>query len=267
MQRFIFCSIFMLLLYAASSLAAVTVKAPALPVHPVDVLLDEELSYDISFLWFDRLAIGTIQLTRGERPGTYLAELNARTLGFAAFITKDRVERFETLMEIGPDGLLRPLRYSSLSLKGKGDKQRKKITTYSFDYPARQVRLQKLKEQIIQDDVVLPLESTEPVLDILSAFYNLRAGVLGPLDGEQITLQTFHRHDIEQIIIAPLVSGDLGEDDFFAQDSIVLKVLVPTEIFKTNGRDLLVSFDATGRPLKALVKNVIGLGDVRGVLR
>lgn len=268
MKKHFFCFAFVtLMVYAESSLVVAATEADILPSHPVDALLGEELTYDISFLWFDRLAIGTIHLRRGARPGTYLAVLNAQTLGLAAFITRDRVERFETLMEIDPDGLLRPLTYSSLSLKGKGGKQRKKMTTYTFDYTKRQARLQKIKDQVIQDDILLPLETTEPVFDILSAFYNLRSGVLGPLNGKLITLQTFHRKGIEQIIIAPVESGDLNGSDFFVQDSIVRKVLVPAEIFKTNGRDLLISFDATGRPQKALVKNVIGLGDVKGVLR
>lgn len=253
--------------YAGNAAASTAAEQEVLTSHPISSLVGEDLSYDVSFLTFDRLAVGTIQLTKGTVPNTYLAVLEVETRGFAAFVTKDRVERFQTLMEVGPDGLLRPLVHSSHSLKGKGSSQREKITNYSFDYAAKQVRFQKIKDHIIHDEVSFPLETAGPVFDILSAFYNLRSGSLGPLDGEQITLPTFHRKGVEQIVIAPVDRDDLKDDGFFALNTILRKVLVDPEIFKTGGRDLLISFDTAGRPQRAVVRNVIGLGDVRGVLR
>ena len=170
-------------------------------------------------------------------------------------------------MELGPDGLLRPLVHSSHSLKGKGGKQREKVTSYTFDYAAQQVTFQKTKDHVIHDDELLPLGTDGPVFDILSAFYNLRSGSLGLLEDEQISLPTFHRKGIEEIVVTPVDRSTLKDDNFFAKNSVLRKVLVDPEIFKTDGRDLLVSFDESGRPLKAIVKNVIGLGDVKGVLR
>ncbi len=258
--------LFALHIFCSGEALAVAITDPKVKSHPVDAFLGEELIYDISFLWFDRLAVGTIRLSRGEVPETYLAVLEAQTRGFSAFVTKNRRERFQTLMEIGPDGLLRPLLHSSHSLKGKGDKQREKITSYSFDYASRQVKFQKVKDHIIRAEEQFPFGTDGPIFDILSAFYNLRCGSLGPLDGERITLPTFHRKGIEEIVIAP-ADARFKNSGIFAKESILRKVLVSPEIFKTNGRDLLISFDEAGRPLKAVVKNVIGLGDVKGVLR
>lgn len=240
----------------------------SIPVsHPIESLVGEELTYDVSFLWFDHLAVGTIRLSRGEQAGTYLAVLEASTRGFAAMVTRDRIESIQTLMELGEDGLLRPLVHGSHSFKGKGDKQQEKITSYSFDYQAHQVKFQKIKNNRIYDDELLPLETDGPVYDILSAFYNLRSGSFGPLDGEQIVFPTFHRKGIEEIVFAPVDRDELQDADFFSTRNILRKILVDPEIFKTSGRDLLVSFDDSGRPQKAVVKNVIGLGDVKGVLR
>lgn len=238
----------------------------SLQILPVDQLVGERLTYDVSFLWFDRLAIGTISLTRGEQPGTYVAELEARTRGFAAMVTRDRVEKYRTIMDIGPNGLLRPLVYSSHTLKGKGKRQREKITSYTFDYAKRQVKYQKIKNNAIRADEMIPLESEGPVYDILSAFYNLRLGAFGPLDQKKIALPTLHRKGVEEIIVAPIARA--GEDNhFFAKDELLCKVLVDPEIFGTDGNDLLISFDENSQPQKAVVKNVIGLGDVKGVLR
>ncbi len=108
---FILCLLMMLIFYGVGSFA-MTAPAPTpttLTPHPIDALLGEELAYDVSFLWFDRLAVGSITLARGAKPGTYVAVMEARTRGVAAYVTKDRAERFRTLMEVGPDGLLRPL--------------------------------------------------------------------------------------------------------------------------------------------------------------
>jgi hypothetical protein len=265
-KALLFVCLFATHVFYVGGVSAATEVVPRLTSHPVDSLVGEELVYDISFLWFDRLALGTIRLSRGEAPGTYLAVLEAQTRGFSAFVTKNRRERFQTLMEIGPDGLLRPLLHSSHSLKGKGDEQREKITSYSFDYATRQVKFQKVKDHIIHADELLPFGTDGPIFDILSAFYNLRCGSLGSLDGTRIKLPTFHRKGIEEIVIAPVADRFKG-NGFFAKNSILRKILVSPEIFKTNGRDLLISFDETGRPLKAVIKNVIGLGDVKGVLR
>lgn len=264
---FFICLFAMLVFYVGEAFSATEIDPILIKSHPVDSLVGEELFYDVSFLWFDRLAVGIIRLSRGEKPGTYLAVLEAQTRGFSAFVTKNRREQFQTLMEIGPDGLLRPLVHSSHSLKGNGDKQREKITSYSFDYATRQVTFQKIKDHIIHADELLPFGTDGPIFDILSAFYNLRSGSLGPLDGEQVNLPTFHRKGIEEIVIAPVDSTTVTDSGFFAKNTIVRKVLVGPEIFKTNGRDLLISFDQSGRPLKAVVKNVIGLGDVKGFLR
>jgi hypothetical protein len=234
-------------------------------VHPVESLVGEHLAYDVSFLWFKRLAEGSIRLERGEQPGTYLATMEARTRGFAAFVTKNRIEKYQTLMEIGPDGFLRPLLHSSHTFKGEGDQQKEKRTSYGFDYEKRQVHYHKVKYQRVDADELLPLETDGPVFDILSAFYNLRLEAFGPLD-QQINLPTFHRKGVEDIVVAPVAGQESGDSKFFASKGTLCKVLVDPSVFKTNGRELYVSFDENNRLERGVIKNVIGLGDVKGVL-
>jgi hypothetical protein len=234
--------------------------------HPIEKLVGEKLSYDVSFLWFDRLAVGSISLERGEQPDTYVATLEARTCGFAAFVTKHRVERYQSVMEIDADGMLRPLVYSTRTLRGEGKNQRENLTSYSFDYANHQVEFQKTKRNRPRPTEILPLNSDQPVYDILSAFYNLRIGTFGPLEDQQIHMPTYDHNGVEEIIVAPL--ENVGKDKhFFAKDNHVYQVLLDPEVFHTDGNDLLISFDENNRPQKAVVKNVIGLGDVRGVLR
>jgi hypothetical protein len=47
---------------------------------------------------------------------------------------------------------------------------------------------------------------------------------------------------------------------------MLCKVLMAPETFKSKGRDLYVGFDSQLRPKIAIVKKVIGLGDVHGEL-
>ncbi len=235
-------------------------------LHPVEGLVGEQLAYDVSFLWFKRLAEGSIRLQRGDQPGTYLATMEARTRGFASVVTKNRVEKYQTLMEIGPDGFLRPLMHSSHTFKGTGQELREKRKRYTFDYEKRQVHYKKVKYNRIIADENLPLETAGPVFDILSAFYNLRLEAFGSIAQQTIHMPTFHRKGVEDIVVTPV--ADLKSDkQFFANQGTLCKVLVDPSIFKTNGRELLVSFDENNRLQRGIIKNVIGLGDVKGVLR
>ncbi len=235
--------------------------------HPIQAMVGELLTYDISFLWFDRLAVGTIELSHGEQPGTFLIVMKAKTLGVAAFFSSNRVEKYQTLMEIGPAGLLQPLWHSSHTIRGDGDTRTEKITRYSFDYAAGQVHYQKIKNGHAYSDQLYPMEKDKPLFDILFALYNLRLGFFGSLTQERIFIPTFHRKGTQDIVVEPLQKANKKDRAFFAKDPIQCRILVDPSVFGTKGRDILASFDGKMRPHRGIIKNVIGLGDVRGELR
>lgn len=235
--------------------------------HPIQSLVGESFEYDISFLWFDKLAEGSLQLSRGEQPGTFLIILKAKTLGMAAFFTRDRVEKFQTLMQVSPTGLLQPLWHSSHTIRGKGGARKEKISRYTFDYDSGQVRYQKFKNERVYEDKWFPLEKDKPLFDILSALYNLRLGFYGEVGQDAILIPTFHRKGTQNIVVEPLRKTSKKNRKFFAKDAVQCRILVDPSVFGTKGRDILASFDEQMRPQKGIIKNVIGLGDVRGKLR
>lgn len=255
------------LLTPVTSVQALSPKVMPQAAHPVEALVGERLTYDIGFLWFDRLAEGTMTLERGEQTGTYLIRMHARTLGVAAFLTGNRVERFRTLMEIGPDGLLRPLRHDARTRRDKGGEQRERIKHYRFDYQNHRIHYQKSKNGRIVADEDYALSAERPLLDILSALYNLRLGFFGPPGDSRIMIPTFHPDGPEEIVIAPLSLDSRAERKFFSGAAYLCRILVDPSVFGTRGRDILASFDARWRPYRGVIKNVIGLGDVRGRLR
>ncbi|SEA13930.1 Protein of unknown function [Desulfuromusa kysingii] len=235
--------------------------------HPVDSLLGEHFVYDISFLWFDHLAEGSIQLTQGDQPGTYLVVMQAKTLGAAAFFTRHRIEKYQTLMKIGPSGLLRPLWHSSHTIRGQGESRSEKITKKTFDYVSGRVRYEKIKNHKTYTDQFFTMDKGQPLYDILSALYNLRLGFYGQPGEETIHIPTFHRKGTQDIVVEPLRGLTSRDLKYFSRDSIRGRVLVDPSVFGTKGRDIFVSFDAKMRPDKGIIKDVIGLGDVRGKLR
>lgn len=250
---------FMCPAFVASSVHAQT--------HPVEALVGEKLEYDISFLWFDHLAEGAITLTRGQEEGTYLVTMKARTLGVAAFFTRNRVEKFQTLMRVGKDGSLQPLWHSSHTIRDKGKSVTEKISRYAFDYENQQVRYKKIKNNHAYDEQLFELDSKQNLFDILSALYNLRLGYFGTVGEGRLLIPTFHRKGQQDIVIEPLADISRKDRKFFSNTATTARILVDPSVFGTKGRDVLASFDAMMRPQKGIIKNVIGLGDVRGILR
>lgn len=243
--------------------AAVRAAGP----HPIHQLVGEVLTYDISFLWFDRLAEGTIALYQEPEPDTFRVIMEARTLGVAAWLTRHRVEKFQTRMRLGRDGLLHPLEHSSHSIRGTGKARREKISRYSYDAENLQVRYQKSKNGRVYAEQLLELEPDRPVFDILSALYNLRLGLYGQVGKEQIIIPTFRTEGYQEIVVEPLIGVDQRDRQFLSEIPLLCRILVDPEVFGTKGRDILAGFDANGQPIKGIIKNVIGLGDVRGTLR
>ena len=58
--------------------------ADSLTKSSVNSLLGEKLTYNVSFLWFKKIALGQISFETAENKGTYLATLTAKTHGMAA---------------------------------------------------------------------------------------------------------------------------------------------------------------------------------------
>ncbi len=251
--------LFIFLFIFVSPLYAVT--------RDIDTYVGEHLEYDISFLWFERLAVGEISLERSAAENTYLIVMQARTLGVAAFFTRDRVERYETLVRVAEDGFLEPLWYQSHTIHGSGKSRREKTKRYIFEYDNRQVRYQRLKNGEVYKETFFPMDPDKRLCDILSALYNLRLGYFGVVGTERITVPTFHHEGEQDIVIEPLGRVDAVDLDFLSASPYRFRVLVDPEVFGTNGRNLYVGLDKEFRPNLGIIKDVIGLGDVRGRLR
>ncbi|MGO9176833.1 MAG: DUF3108 domain-containing protein [Desulfobaccales bacterium] len=162
--------ILLLLRLAPATLAAGPATLSAAPE------IRENLEYQISLgPWSD---VARVHLVLKElKPGHYLAEFSGAAQGMWRLLKRWLPERYQTEM-LFRDGRLQPMVYRE-EFQEKGHKVLKE---YRFDYDHSRLTLwrqvdggKKIKEWEV------PL--TGPVYDLLSLFYNVRLGALGPTPG------------------------------------------------------------------------------------
>ncbi|MCX5893696.1 MAG: DUF3108 domain-containing protein [Deltaproteobacteria bacterium] len=151
-------------------------QAPA--AAPTGELL-EDLKFRVEYLlWKD---VAQAQLTlKSLGDGRYQAEISGEPLGLLKVITGKRRDSYQTEMMVR-DGKLMPLIYQEESRK----KGKRHLKEYRFNYDQGVLELWQLKEGkgIMVRKWQTALKG--PIYDPLTAFYNCRLGLLGPIrEGE-----------------------------------------------------------------------------------
>lgn len=236
-------------------------------LRPFREMVGESHRYTLDFLVFKDLAEGRLRLMAEPTPGRYRAELIARTLGVASWLTGDRTQRYVSIMEEDGRGRLRSVSYESSILKRKLGEWKDRRKYYRFDYQAGKIFLEKGENGKFRPGTVFALPSGRQPVDILTGFYNLRAGIYGALvPGARLKIPTFTSKGLAEIEVEVLSARARQSRPEFPGTGTLLQIRVDPEIFDTDGSDLYVWFDETGRPTSGVVENVIGLGHVHGRL-
>ena len=258
----------LLSIFGAAAEEMASGEATPSSVAPLDAILGEDYFYDVSFLWFENLAEGRIKLEAAEQPNTYRAMLEARTLGVAAWLTGDRIQRYVSVMQVADDGRLSSLAYESQVLKKKKGKINNQVKRYTFDRENRTIFYQRFNgEKKVSEEVIVWSHEEWPD-DLLTAFYNFRLGNSGPLvPGASYRIPTFKKEGPADILIEILPDKARPSKSFFPAGGHLVKVILDPDVFETAGGDIFMWMDTKGRPVKGLVEKVIGLGDVKGTMR
>ncbi len=236
----------------------------------IEVLSDLDRHYSLSFLWFDHLASGQLSFSPDpSAPNRYRALLDAKTLSVAAWLTGDRMQRYETLMEITPQGRLQTLEYKSMIHKNKGGKVVEQSKHYTFNAKIRTIMMTRSKAGKQGEEQPIKVFSERFPVDFLTAGFNFILGADGPIRaGERKEIVTFDDKGERTIVIEVLRADAWPKTTFFPTGSgTLLKIILPTDILDTSDGAVYALLDEKFLPSRVIVKNVLGLGDVRCELR
>jgi len=236
-------------------------------IKPLSQLTGEDYSYGIDFLFFTRLAEGELRLVETGEPDVLRAELVGRTLGIASWLAGDRTQTYSSLMRLLPDGSLDSIEHVSQIRKKRWGKWKNSGKIRRFDYIKGQITEERLKDGVVSSTKVHDIPDDKHPVDILTAFYNLRTGIYGPLQrGTKIFIPTYSGKGFVDFEVRVLTVEEQASQDYFPDHGLLIQVKVDPEIFETNSGSLYVWFDDLGVPGRGIVEDLIGLGDIRGYL-
>jgi hypothetical protein len=264
MPRFISLGLSALLLLSAP----VCVKAQEIGTEKdFRMMVGESYLYAIDFLFFRRLAEGELRLSRTDQPNIYRAELTGRTLGVASWLSGERTQTYTSVMELTPEGYLRSIEHTSRIVKRKWGKWRDRGRHHRYDYTQGIVFEEKSKEGVISSKKEAEIPDDQQPVDMLTAFYNLRAGAYGSLArGSQLLIPTYSGKGFSNIAVTVLNVAEQAKQEFFPSHGLLLSVTLDPEVFDTDSGNLYFWLNDAGVPERGIVEDIIGMGDVRGYL-
>lgn len=237
------------------------------PLTSIDYFLEEKVQYDISFLWFSKAAVGTLEFVK-EGDG-YRATLQAETKGFVGFFTSYRKHTYISYLSYLPElGKFRAYRFERyVTIKNREEK-----TITNLDYRTRTISWKDYKSGALMEEKSDPMPGSVDCEDVLSALYNFRMGVFGPIVRDRsLQIKTIPEKGASTIDVkiasleeAYRSKGMFGEG--FNENMFHIKLKVPKEIFGSKRGDVDIWVDDQIIPVQGIVKDYIGFGDIRGTL-
>jgi hypothetical protein len=225
----------------------------------------ERLAYEVTVLFFRRAAVSQLSLEPAADAGRYLARLSVETKGFARLL--DRRRHVYTSLLAPCEGGRRwcPRRFVS-DLTGAGGRE---VTTVEVDPLRGLISLTTERGGVVTEVDRRPVQPGAHYDDLLSAFYNLRAGVYGPIErGRRYEIATLPMDGTTHLTVHVLAGKDeaqarrkyrTGDDGF----------LVAVGARKGTSREegeMVVWFSADLVPLGGVVRNYTGFGSLQGRL-
>lgn len=223
----------------------------------------ETLYFDISLLIFDNAA--RAKVTFFEEKGIFQAILVAETKGFVGFFTSYRKHIYKSTFEIIEGGRrVRTTKFEREVIVGD-DVER---TVHFLDYRSRRHHWFRYSNAILKEQDSEPIPENVFFDDILAAFYNFRNGVYGKLiKGQNYTISTIPEKSMINILAYINTDQEAAkfqkEEDNEMGGNLLLKVVIPKDVFKTKNGELIFWTSNHFIPLETTVKNYILLGHLR----
>ncbi len=236
---------------------------------------DLDATYRVSFGIFGEIGIAKTTLhVEGKR---YKITVHAKSTGFAAFISGDREEFYESRGKI-EDGMLVPDRYEKITQKNVNESDafsdenrvilKKYVKIYTFNHKLHKIEAKKIKSRGKQKSRSIEKVKFYAKNDILSLFFNFKR-LFPQLEIKK--KQTLHAVGADKktgkIVLLPLDKTEFAKliDGEF-RGMKFLKVILNDKIFSSKKGELYLALDKNGLCEKAVLKDVILFGDIRGEL-
>ncbi|MGA8571111.1 MAG: DUF3108 domain-containing protein [Desulfobaccales bacterium] len=241
----------LLVLAAVAALALQAWPGAAAPAAVVQGQLLEDLNFRVEFLLWKDVAQARLTLT-SLGPGRYRVELSGEPQGLMKAFTGQRRDSYQTEM-IWRGGKLVPLVYREESRKN----HKRYLKEYRFNYEKGELELWQWKE----DRGVMMLKwhtaLNGPIQDPLSAFYNYRLGLLGPIkEGETLRLEGIPYPKPEEIDVRIGPKTEWGRK---------VMVSINNHAFVNDRGTVFAYLDASRVPTKAWT-DVLKMGTISGEL-
>ncbi len=228
----------------------------------------EQLTYDVSVLFFRRAAVSRLALEPAsgeEAEGAYRASLAIETRGFVDWLGRRRHTYESTLVPCEGGRRWCPRRFTATL---REPAYREVRTTYLN--PARGLVTWTVERDGQVDEIGWePMQRDRPYEDLLSGFYNFRAGVYGPVEpGRRYVIRTIPIKGVTAFTLRVLDEDEAREArraHRFGAGGVVVAIHVPAPIFEREG-EVIAWFSPDLVPLAGVVENYIGFGDVAGRL-
>ncbi|MBI4388710.1 MAG: DUF3108 domain-containing protein [Nitrospinae bacterium] len=222
----------------------------------------ETLHYDISFLWFDKAATAAVSFYKLD--GQYQALLVAETKGFVGWFTSYRKHVYKSTFDIVDNGeRIRSNKFEREVVIGDDVEK----TTHSLDYAERKHGWRAFKNGALTDQGTEDIPPDVYFDDILAAFYNFRNSAYGKLaKGATFKINTIPEKGVKEISI--FIKTEKEEETVRVQqirkktEELLLRVIIPKEIFKTKTGELLFWSSKNYIPLETTVVDYVLLGDL-----
>ncbi len=233
----------------------------------IEALAGTSLSHKIGFLWMNHIANGSFRMSKDEEPDTFRAHLIGKTRGVAAWLTSDRMHSYETLMKKTEQGRLITLTHDSTIERGKGEKKKIRTKHYVFDPESESITVSKIANGELWWTKDLPFTGGMPV-DVLTAYFNFVTGIYGPIEpGASYSFPAFGGKIVGQMTIQVLTDEQRPNSSFFPEGGVLCKAIVDPEVFDTSDGTIFIWYDGEGRPARGIIQDIVGMGDIRGVMR
>lgn len=230
-----------------------------------DAFVDEELSYDIGFWFFEDVARGRLAL-KSEGEGRYIATLTAYTTGVVRTLTRQRKDVYISRLRLSEDGS-RFVTESFEKAVEMGGKTRR--SRHVVDHKAGTVEWRSWGGGKDEKTGSARIPEGVHADDPIAAFYNFRFGVYGEIsEGKEYRIATFPKEEkFPEITIRMATAGDLKRRRPGVEAGLLADAKIDKELFGSRDGELEILFTRGMLPVQAVAKGVLLFGDVRGRLR